>query len=266
MSLPPLAPKDYGFPDPNEARLDADGLLAVGGDLQPARLLAAYANGIFPWFNSDSDQILWWCPNPRGVLVPDEFQPRRSLRKTLRQERFTYSADKAFAGVIRACAHTPRPQQAGTWITKNMQQAYIALHELGFAHSIEVWRDGALVGGLYGVALGRMFFGESMFSHEADASKCAFALLCQQLSTWNYSLLDCQMMNPHLATLGVRELPREQFLRALANNDLSQTAQGLWRMTPGLPALNTPTFQAPELSDKGYPAKRQPAQGSTHHG
>ena len=232
MSLPPLAPNEYGFPDPQNARLDADGLLAIGGDLQPARLLAAYANGIFPWFNSDQDQILWWCPDPRGVLVPNDFQPRRSLRKTLRQQRFTYSADKAFAGVIRACANTPRPNQAGTWITKKMQKAYIELHELGFAHSVEVWRDGALVGGLYGLSLGRMFFGESMFSHEPNASKCAFAALCRQLSTWNFQLLDCQMMNPHLATLGVQELPREQFLRALQDNDLALTARGKWCLAP----------------------------------
>jgi len=234
LSLPPLEPTEYGFPDPQNARLDADGLLAVGGDLHPARLLAAYANGIFPWFNSDQDQILWWCPDPRGVLTPNEFHPSRSLRKTLRQGRFTYSTDKVFAGVIRACAHTPRPNQAGTWITKNMQDAYIALHELGFAHSVEVWCEGALVGGLYGLSLGRMFFGESMFSHEPDASKCAFSVLCKQLSTWNFSLLDCQMMNPHLASLGVRELPREQFLHALSNNDLADTKRGLWSLDPSI--------------------------------
>jgi len=235
LSLPPLAPKEYGFPDPKDARLDADGLLAVGGDLQPARLLAAYANGIFPWFSSDRDQILWWCPDPRGVLNPAEFEPHRSLRKTLRQQRFSYSADKLFAGVIRACANTPRANQAGTWITKNMQDAYIALHELGFAHSIEVWQDNALVGGLYGVSLGRMFFGESMFSHQSNASKCAFAVLCKQLSTWNFKLLDCQMMNPHLATLGVQELPREQFLQMLGSNDLSATERGPWSLGPQFP-------------------------------
>ena len=230
MSLPSLNPSHYGFPDPSCAELDADGLLAVGGDLQPERLLAAYANGIFPWFNSDRDNILWWCPDPRGVLVPQHFRASRSLRKTLRRQPFEFRIDHAFARVIAECASVERPGQGGTWITENMRAAYIQLHTLGFAHSVEAWRNDELVGGLYGISLGRMFFGESMFSHETDASKCAFAVLCDQLSTWNFDLLDCQMMNPHLESLGVSEMPRAQFLAMLKENDLAATRRGGWSL------------------------------------
>lgn len=231
MPLTTLDPGDYGFPDPSKTSLDDDGLLAIGGDLQPARLLAAYANGIFPWFNSDQENILWWCPDPRGVLRPEEFSPKRSLRKSMKSNEFEYRCDTHFDAVISACAEVPRVNQRGTWITKNMQIAYSTLHKLGFAHSVEVWQQGTLVGGLYGVSLGRMFFGESMFSEVSNASKCAFAVLCAHLSTWNFKLLDCQMMNPHLETLGVREMARDEFLHILHNNDLSTTRRGLWRLS-----------------------------------
>lgn len=229
MPLATLEPGDYGFPDPTRTPLDDDGLLAVGGDLQPARLLAAYANGIFPWFNSDQENILWWCPDPRGVLRPKDFSPKRSLRKILKNKDFEYRFDTDFDAVISACAEAPRANQRGTWITNNMQIAYSTLHKLGFAHSVEVWQQGTLVGGLYGVSLGQMFFGESMFSQVSNASKCAFAVLCDQLSTWNFKLLDCQMMNPHLESLGVQEMARDEFLRSLQTNDLSTTRRGLWR-------------------------------------
>lgn len=238
LPVPPLnledlgEPARFGFPDPRTARLDADGLLAAGGDLQPLRLLGAYANGIFPWFNSDAEDILWWCPDPRGVLIPDNFVAKRSLRKRLRQQTFELRLDTAFAAVIRNCAAVPRPGQAGTWITPAMQAAYTELFAAGFAHSVEAWQDERLVGGLYGLSLGRMFFGESMFSLQTDASKCAFAALCCQLSTWNFELLDCQMMNPHLASLGVAEMPRTEFLNQLAANDLNATRRGHWQWQP----------------------------------
>lgn len=237
LELPPrLRAEDFGFPDPRHSPLDADGLLAAGGDLHPVRLLAAYANGVFPWFNSDSERILWWCPDPRGVLEPSAFEPRRSLKKVLRQAPFEILIDTAFRDVVEACANTPRQGQGGTWITPNMIDAYTALFHAGFAHSVEAWHDNTLVGGLYGISLGRMFFGESMFAHRTDASKCAFAALCETLSDWNFDLLDCQMMNAHLASLGVREMPRDEFLDRVQANSLSQTRRGPWTVEN-----NTPT-------------------------
>ena len=230
MPLPPLPAADFGLPDPRTAELDDDGLLAAGGDLAPMRLLAAYANGIFPWFNSDADPILWWCPNPRAVLKPEAFQPNRSLAKVLRQQRFEIQLDSAFADVIQACAVSHRPGQGGTWITPEMRRAYVELHEAGFAHSVEAFRDNKLVGGLYGVSLGRMFFGESMFSHESDASKAAFAGLCRQLAEWRFELVDGQMMNPHLARLGFAPMARSRFLAELDANDLSFTRRGPWQL------------------------------------
>jgi len=218
------------LPNPRATALDADGLLAAGGDLHPARLLAAYANGIFPWFNSDAERILWWCPDPRGVLEPSAFEPRRSLKKVIRQAPYEIRIDTAFPAVINACADTPRRGQGGTWITPNMRTAYIDLFRAGFAHSVEAWRDDTLVGGLYGVSLGRMFFGESMFTHARDASKCAFAALCEKLAQWDFELLDCQMMNDHLASLGVRTIPRTEFLDRLLDNDLAATKQGPWHV------------------------------------
>lgn len=204
--------EQLGFPPPHLAT--DDGLLAVGGDLEPERLLLAYRNGIFPWYN-DGDPILWWSPDPRVIMPLDGFHVSRSLRKILRQHRFDVTYDQDFRGVIRACATIYRPTQRGTWITPEMEQAYIRLHELGWAHSVECWKNGTLAGGVYGVAIGGCFFGESMFSAAPNASKVALATLVNRLVEWNFSLFDCQVENPHLTSLGARSISRPEFLRQL---------------------------------------------------
>ena len=234
MALPLLKRDDYRFPDPRAAASSPNGLLAVGGDLAPQRLLRAYSEGIFPWFNSDSEPILWWSPDPRAVIDPRSFKPSRSLRKRLRRGDFSCRMDTRFEAVVQACASTPRRDGAGTWITKSMQSAYIELHKSGYAHSIEVMQDGCLVGGLYGLSLGDMFFGESMFSTTSDASKAAFATLCGQLGQWGFSLIDCQMMNDHLASLGVVELPRDAFLDRLSSSKTIPTRRGPWELSHNL--------------------------------
>lgn len=208
-----LAPNDYRFPRPELALDEPNGLLAVGGDLTPRRLLTAYRNGIFPWY-SEGEPILWWSPDPRAVLYPDELKISRSLRKTLRRGDYRITLDSAFEQVIAACA-APRSQQSGTWIVEEMQQAYRTLHRLGFAHSVECWHGEELVGGLYGVSLGKVFFGESMFSRRSDASKVAFAHLVRQLTAWGYPLIDSQVGNDHMFSLGVREIPRSDYLALL---------------------------------------------------
>ena len=190
------------------------GLLAAGADLSPERLVRAYRLGIFPWF-SEGEPILWWSPDPRTVLFPHELKLSRSLRKTLRKSLYQVRADTAFEQVMEGCSQ-PRPNQAGTWITENMKQAYCTLHALGVAHSVETWHDGQLVGGLYGIALGRMFYGESMFSRMSDASKTALAALVHQLDAWGFGLIDCQMHTPLLASFGAREIPRSEFTRHVA--------------------------------------------------
>jgi leucyl/phenylalanyl-tRNA--protein transferase len=192
-----------------------EGLVAIGGDLRPERLLAAYRHGIFPWYSEDQP-ILWWSPDPRTVLFPAKLKISRSLRKTLRQGKFLVSFDQAFGEVMRACAGARGNQPPGTWITPAMLDAYTRLHTLGHAHSVEVWDDGQLVGGLYGVALGAAFFGESMFSRTTDASKVAFAHLVRQLEAWGYTLIDCQVASAHLFSLGAEEIPRAEFLARLA--------------------------------------------------
>lgn len=199
------------FPDPTEAR--ADGLLAVGGDLSPQRLILAYRSGIFPWF-SDGDPPLWWCPDPRMVLFPAEFKPSKSLRKSIRTGGFSITQNSQFEAVIRACAEAPRPDQLGTWITEEMVQAYVELHRMGHAHSLEVWYHDELVGGLYGIDLPefKVFCGESMFSKRTDASKVGFSFLVASLLEQNYKLIDCQMYTDHLASLGAREIARQDFL------------------------------------------------------
>lgn len=202
------------FPDPVSALRDPDGLLAAGGDLSPARLLAAYRRGIFPWYNA-GEPILWWCPDPRAVLYPAELHISRSLARTLRRSRFSFTLDRDFAGVIDGCAQTPRRGQPGTWINPAMHSAYRRLHALGHAHSLEVWQNGILVGGVYGVAVGRVFFGESMFSRARDASKAALVVLLCQLPRWGFPLLDCQVASPHLTSLGSRLIPRSDFLAVL---------------------------------------------------
>ncbi|OGI43872.1 MAG: leucyl/phenylalanyl-tRNA--protein transferase [Candidatus Muproteobacteria bacterium RBG_16_64_11] len=192
-----------------------EGLVAVGGDLRPERLLAAYRHGIFPWYGADQP-ILWWSPDPRTVLFPAKLKIARSLRKTLRQGKFRVTLDQAFDTVMRACAGPRGDQPSGTWITPAMHEAYVRLHALGHAHSVEAWDDGQLVGGLYGVALGAAFFGESMFSRATDASKVAFVHLVRQLEAWGYALVDCQVASAHLFSLGAEEIPRTDFLAQLA--------------------------------------------------
>lgn len=194
---------DIRFPDP--ALAEPDGLLAVGGDLSPDRLIAAYRQGIFPWFSEESP-ILWYSPHERFVLFPEELKISKSMRQLLRSNRFRVTNNRAFDQVIAACAAQPRRNQDGTWITAGMQEAYRRLHRLGYAHSVEIWRDNALVGGLYGVAIGSVFCGESMFSAEANASKTALITLCQSQA---YLLIDCQVYTDHLASLGARMIPRE---------------------------------------------------------
>ena len=198
------------FPPVDDAMREPNGLLAAGADLSPARLLDAYRRGIFPWFG-DEDPLLWWSPDPRMVLFVDELHVSRSLRKTIRSGRFVVTADRAFSAVMSGCAE-PRADAEGTWITTEMRAAYARLAALGYAHSIETWRDEQLVGGLYGVAIGRMFFGESMFARVSDASKVAFVTLVRQLQGWQFRMIDCQMPTAHLASLGAREVPRRDFL------------------------------------------------------
>ena len=210
--IPWLAAHDP-FPSLDFALREPNGLLAAGGDLSTQRLLQAYRGGIFPWFNP-GDPILWWSPDPRMVLLPREFKLSRSLHKTLRKRAYEIRIDTVFQTVMQNCA-APRQDQAGTWISPQIITAYTQLHQLGIAHSIETWRDGELVGGLYGLAIGRMFYGESMFSRATDASKIALAHLVQQLERWDFGMIDCQMNTAHLASLGAREIPRAEFIQRL---------------------------------------------------
>ena len=209
MPLPWLGSPQASFPDISLALADPNGLLAAGGGLSPNRLLEAYSRGIFPWFE-EGQPVLWWSPDPRMVLFPEDLRVSKSLRKTLNKSLYTVTLDEAFAEVIDCCAQ-PRGDSPGTWITDEMQTAYTQLFEAGHAHSVEVWREGDLVGGLYGVALGQLFFGESMFSFESNASKIALVKLAKQLQEWNYKLIDCQVSSEHLESLGAIEISREQF-------------------------------------------------------
>lgn len=213
MTQIPWLDDQLWFPPLDQALSDPDGLLAAGGDLSPQRLLLAYRSGIFPWFD-DQQPILWWSPDPRCVLLPDQLYLSRSMRKLIRQDRFEVSFDQAFDQVIDACA-APRSEDPGTWITPEMQHAYLTLHRLGSAHSVEVWQQGKLVGGLYGVAIGRVFFGESMFSRVSNASKVGFAKLVEQLADWGYAVIDCQVETEHLMSLGACMIPRSEFANLL---------------------------------------------------
>lgn len=204
--------KRLSFPPPHLAI--KEGLLAVGGDLSVERLLMAYRNGIFPWY-SEGEPILWWSPNPRLVLYPEELRISRSLRKVIRQHLFHVTFDDAFDAVIQACAETKRSYGEGTWITREMKAAYCELHRRGYAHSVEAWQNGDLVGGLYGVALGYAFFGESMFSRVSNASKVAFVTLVERLQRLKFKLIDCQVKTDHLIRFGAREIPRKLFLEQL---------------------------------------------------
>ncbi len=219
-----LSPQDAPdwFPPIEHALDEPSGLLAAGGDLSPARLLAAYERGIFPWY-SPGQPVLWWSPDPRAVLFPEEFRCSRSLAKRIRNGGFVTTLNRDFRGVIQACA-APRPGSPGTWITPEMQAAYLELHRLGYAHSVETWHDGVLVGGLYGVRLGGVFFGESMFSRERDASKVALARLVQVCQRNSIVVIDCQIASRHLRSLGSREIPRARFLALLGRH---KTAEAL---------------------------------------
>lgn len=210
-----LAPADDStwFPPLEQALDEPNGLLAAGGDLSPRRVLAAYRRGIFPWY-SPGQPVLWWSPDPREVLEPQGFHHNRSLAKAIRTRGLQITFDRAFEAVIDACA-APRRYSPGTWITAEMRQAYLELHRLGAAHSVETWRDGRLIGGVYGVLLGALFFGESMFSHEPDGSKAALAGLAQRAVTTGCALIDCQLASPHLRRLGSHPLPRREFIARL---------------------------------------------------
>lgn len=217
----------FAFPPVDQALIEPNGLLAMGGDLSPERLLTAYRQGIFPWFSPD-DPILWWSPDPRMVLFPQEIKIRTSLARTLRNGRYEVRLDTAFDQVLENCANTPRHGQRGTWITPDMQSAYQQLHRQGHAHSVETWVDGELVGGLYGIAIGRAFYGESMFSRQRDASKIALVHLCLYLKRREFGIIDCQMETPHLAFMGARPIPRRQFVDLIAKLTGEGCPSGLW--------------------------------------
>lgn len=214
-SLPWLDLNDHSFPDPANALTDPNGLLAIGGDLDPLRIYKAYELGIFPWYEKDQP-ILWWAPDPRMVLFPEELHISKSLKKAIKQSSLKITYDQDFEGVIESCAGH-RDYSSDTWITNEMMQAYIHLHHLGFAHSVEAWNGENLVGGLYGIAIGKVFYGESMFSHESNASKIAFVNLVQKLKAEGYSVIDCQISSSHLASFGAREISRAQFRNHLSS-------------------------------------------------
>jgi leucyl/phenylalanyl-tRNA--protein transferase len=205
-----LDPENLAFPPPEYALEEPNGLLAAGGDLSPERIIEAYSQGVFPWYN-EGDPILWWNPDPRSVVIPCEFKPSKSLKKLIKKDLFQTKMNTDFDSVIEGCAG-PRKDESGTWINEDMLEAYKTLHRMGYAHSFEVWQDGLLVGGLYGLALGKAFFGESMFSRVSNASKIAFDYLCRTLTENQFRIIDCQIHNDHLASLGAKEIPRREFL------------------------------------------------------
>ncbi len=227
MPLYRLGPDPELWPPVSHA--DRSGLLAVGGDLTPRRLLSAYAHGIFPWY-SEGLPILWHSPHPRFALTPDALHVPKSLSKQLKRGVYEVRFDAAFEQVIDACAAVPRPGQEGTWITSEMRDAYVELHRLGYAHSAESWKDGELRGGLYGVSLGAVFFGESMFARAPDASKVAFVTLVEELRAWGFTLVDCQQETEHLARFGATPWPRSEFIRALKAGLEQPTRRGPWRL------------------------------------
>ncbi|CAA0119279.1 leucyl/phenylalanyl-tRNA--protein transferase [Zhongshania aliphaticivorans] len=212
-TIPWLDTDKLDFPSVENALEDPNGLLAVGGDLSKERILAAYRRGIFPWYE-ESQPILWWSPQPRTILYPEQIYVNRSLRKALRRGDYSVSFDMAFNAVLDGCAALS-PKRPGTWITDDMRAAYLSLHNDGWAHSVEVWRDDILIGGLYGMGIGKLFFGESMFSREANASKIALVHLCGQLQEWGYPLIDCQVGNDYLDSMGAQEINRDKFKQYL---------------------------------------------------
>lgn len=223
----PWLPQEPLFPALEKALPEPNGLLAAGGDLSPARLLAGYRRGIFPWYSA-GEPILWWSPDPRMVLLPEQMKISPSLAKTLRNANYQVRLDTAFGDVVRACADKPREGQPGTWITREMQTAYCELHRMGYAHSVETWIDGRLVGGLYGIAIGRAFYGESMFTDVRDASKIALAHLCAYLTRRGFGIIDCQMETRHLSSLGARPIPRSDFVARLDELCAHEEAPGHW--------------------------------------
>jgi leucyl/phenylalanyl-tRNA---protein transferase len=222
----PWITKGARFPSPNTALVEPDGLLCAGGDLSPATVVLAYRQGIYPWF-STGQPILWWTPDPRMVLFPSELKISKSLAKTIRQEKFAITFDRAFSDVIAGCA-APREDGGGTWIVRDIIDAYTALHREGIAHSAEAWQGGQLVGGLYGVAIGKMFYGESMFSRATDASKVAFVHMVEKLKADGFELIDCQQQTRHLASFGARAIPRSEFLRRIADLIKSDDSTSVW--------------------------------------
>jgi len=226
--IPPGEPHTP-FPDASKALTYPNGLLAIGGDLSVQRIISAYKNGIFPWY-SDGQPILWWSPDPRLVLFPEKLIIGRSLRKKLKQKPYIITFDQAFDQVILNCCTQTRPNQSGTWITTAMRQAYIQLHAIGIAHSVEAWQNDQLVGGLYGLALGKIFFGESMFSQCSDASKIAFVHLVKQLQTWNYEIIDCQVKTAHLNRFGAEEIPRAQLINIISQWKNATTSYKKWHI------------------------------------
>jgi leucyl/phenylalanyl-tRNA---protein transferase len=233
------------FPPVDRALREPNGLLAAGADLSAERLLDAYSHGVFPWF-SEGEPVLWWSPDPRMVLYVDEFRQSRSLRRVIRSGRFRVTCDEAFADVIAGCAE-PRDGQDGTWITPAIKSSYGRLASLGHAHSVEVWEADSLVGGLYGVALGRMFFGESMFSRRPDASKIALAYLTRQVERWGFVFIDCQMATEHLRSLGAREIPRAEFIRRVGELVRAEAPPVPWRFDENL-------FTAEETASRPHTA------------
>jgi leucyl/phenylalanyl-tRNA--protein transferase len=220
-----LLSSDIVFPSPNFT--SQDGLLAVGGDLDQRRLLLAYSMGIFPWY-TEAEPILWWSPNPRLVLYPEDLRISTSLKKAIKKDMFRITMDQAFEQVITACAKIRRGKDEGTWIVQDMIEAYCKLHESGYAHSVEAWQDDTLAGGLYGVSLGKCFFGESMFTLLTNASKVAFVALVNYLKALSFDLIDCQVKTEHLISFGAREIPREQFLKQLKKSLENPTLKGKW--------------------------------------
>ncbi len=216
----------YTFPPAHLA--EKEGLLAIGGDLEPERILTAYKNGIFPWYSED-EPILWWSPNPRLVLFPEELKISKSLRKVINKEKFTITMDLAFKDVVKACAQVRLQKDEGTWITDEMINAYSKLHTMGYAHSVEAWQEDRLVGGLYGLSLGKCFFGESMFSTVSNASKVAFAQFVAHLISLDFDLIDCQVKTDHLVRFGAREIPRKKFLDQLERSLRHPTLKGPWK-------------------------------------
>ena len=235
-----LPENEIVFPPPHLAR--PDGLLAVGGDLGRQRLLAAYRRGIFPWYMG-GEPALWWSPDPRLVLYPDELHVARRLRRIIRQGRYRVTVDRDFTGVIRACATTHRSGAEGTWIVPEMIDAYVDLHHAGYAHSVEVWADDVMAGGLYGVSIGGAFFGESMFSHSRDASKVGLVRLVEALKAKGFTLVDCQVTTAHLMRFGAREISRGRFLADLQNALSIPTMMGKWTLDPELHAVSVTDAQ-----------------------